>query len=161
MIDLAQVQMALASISAATDLAKIFKDSGLSLKEAEHKLKVADLLSALADARISVSELAVTISNLNQQLLDEKARAVLRGQMIYEDGYYRRQVDTTREGQYCQRCWDVDQRAVRLQLAVNQYSWGCTQCGKSIHTVGQREKMKSDEAQSSALIARRNRSHDY
>ena len=56
MTDLAGVSLVLSSIKAATDIARLLKDTNLSLEKAEAKLKLAELVGALADAKIQIAE---------------------------------------------------------------------------------------------------------
>ena len=63
-MDFASVSAVLGSIKTATEIAKILKESNVSLEKAEFKLKLAELISSLADAKIEMSEI--------QQLLVEK-----------------------------------------------------------------------------------------
>jgi hypothetical protein len=63
---LISVSTLLGSIKTATEIAKLIKDSDVSLEKAETKLKLAELISALADAKIEVME-------VQQALLDKDA----------------------------------------------------------------------------------------
>ena len=54
-MDLTAVSTLLGSIKTATEIAKLIKDSDVSLEKAETKLKLAELISALADAKIKVT----------------------------------------------------------------------------------------------------------
>lgn len=54
MPDLATIGAALSSLKTATDIVKFLRSSDLSLERAE--LKLADLLSSLADAKIELIE---------------------------------------------------------------------------------------------------------
>jgi hypothetical protein len=55
MADLNTISSILSSINVATDLARLIKDSDVSLEKAETKLKLAELISALADAKIETA----------------------------------------------------------------------------------------------------------
>jgi hypothetical protein len=56
MTDMAGVSLVLSSIKAATDIARLLKDTNLSLEKAAAKLKLAELVGALADAKIQIAE---------------------------------------------------------------------------------------------------------
>ena len=64
-MDIAALSALLGSLKTATDIARFIKDSDLSLEKAETKLKLAELISALADAKIEAAKI--------QQLLLERA----------------------------------------------------------------------------------------
>ena len=55
MPDLATIAAAINSIKTATDIAKGFREAGLSLEKAEHKFRLAELMTALAEARIATA----------------------------------------------------------------------------------------------------------
>jgi hypothetical protein len=63
-MDIGAISAIISSIKTATDIAKLIKDSDISLEKAEFRLKPAELISALADAKIQVAEI--------QQALEEK-----------------------------------------------------------------------------------------
>ena len=48
----AAISSVLSSIKAATDIAKLVRESGLTLEKAEVKLKLAELVEKLADAKL-------------------------------------------------------------------------------------------------------------
>ncbi len=88
MPDIAVIASVVGSIKAATDIAKMLKESSLSLEKAELKLKFAELISSLADAKIEMSEA--------QELVLEKDRSIRKLQealnvqeaLEWEDPYY-------------------------------------------------------------------------
>ncbi|ENH2499241.1 hypothetical protein CGJ60_24565 [Vibrio parahaemolyticus] len=57
MTDIATISTALTSLKTAVELAKAVRTSTSALEQAEINLQLADLISALADARIEVSEI--------------------------------------------------------------------------------------------------------
>jgi hypothetical protein len=63
---IASIAAILSSIKTATDIAKFLRESDLSLQRAELKLKLADLVSALAEAKIELTEIQETLSGTCQ-----------------------------------------------------------------------------------------------
>lgn len=61
-MEIASITGALSGIKAATDIARIIKDSGTSLTDAEVRYKLADLLIALADAKLEIANFKELIS---------------------------------------------------------------------------------------------------
>ena len=57
MTEISTISAILGSVKTATEIAKLIKDSYFSLEKAEMKLKLAELISALADAKIEISEI--------------------------------------------------------------------------------------------------------
>jgi len=130
MADIATIAAALGSLKTATDIAKLIKDSGASLEQAEVKLQIAELISALAEAKIEIagiqSELMEKdniISSLNEQLS-------IKENVVWEKPYYWLVDQDDRDGPFCQRCYDVEQRLVRLQ-GSGKNGWSCRSCKSS------------------------------
>ena len=127
MADIATIAAALGSLKTATDIAKLIKDSGSSLEQAEVKLQIAELISSLAEAKLEIAgiqsdliEKDNVISSLNEQL-------ALKQRVIWEKPYYWLEDGELRDGPYCQRCYDVEQRLVRLQ-GGGKNAWNCRSC---------------------------------
>ena len=88
------------------------------LDAAQLKLEMTDLLSMVADLKAGAIESADQIRELEAQL-------ELIGQMEYrEHSYWNIE---SNDGPYCQRCFDVDRQAVRLQPR-GIGGWQCRQC---------------------------------
>ena len=63
MADITTINAVLTSIKTASDLAKIIKDSNKTLEQAEIKYKLAELISALADAKMEIAEVRELLSS--------------------------------------------------------------------------------------------------
>ena len=125
--DMASITAALGSIKAAAELAKLIKDSGASLEQAEVKLKIAELISALADAKIELAtiqgvllEKDLKIDELTK-LIDQKAN------VTWEKPYYWIIDGDKKDGPFCQKCYDTENKLVRLQGGGRDY-WHCYSC---------------------------------
>ena len=68
MPDVATINSILTSVKTASEIAKLLKDSDISLEKAETKLKLADLVSSLADVKLEAAKI--------QDLLLEKDRRI-------------------------------------------------------------------------------------
>jgi hypothetical protein len=128
MNELVAIQAVLTSIKAATDIAKILGESKTSLKDAETKYKLAELISALAEAKIELAQVQETLQTQAAQIRKLEEKSAFLRKMTYEAPYYWNIDGDARDGPYCQRCWDEKQLAVRLQSRSNG-SWKCTSCG--------------------------------
>lgn len=62
------VAAVLTSLKTATDIAKFLRESDLSIERAELKLKLADLIGALADTKIELAGLQEAISDKDNVL---------------------------------------------------------------------------------------------
>jgi hypothetical protein len=129
-MELATVTATLSSIKTAIDIAKALKDTDLSLEKAETKLQLAELVSALADAKIQIAEfqdLLLSKEQENKALMDKLSQK----EALRFDGkmYWITQEDATEDGPFCQKCNDANEKLIRLQ-DWGDY-WICMNCDKS------------------------------
>lgn len=131
MPDIATIATLISSIKSATDIAKLISDSGVTLEKAEIKLKIAELVSALADAKMEIADIQSLILEKDAQIvelqraLDEKVTLTFDGK-IYWSGE-----GDSREGPFCQRCYDAERKLIRLQYhhGARATWYHCTACG--------------------------------
>jgi hypothetical protein len=132
MADLGTVTTILANLKLATDIAKAIRDADASMERAELRLKLADVIGALADAKIEVTEI--------QRLLGEKDKTIAELDSAFQgkdellkryDGYYRVNSDGRPVGEpYCVSCWQVRHKRFNLQYAAGDRSVkSCISCG--------------------------------
>ena len=96
-------------LKAAWDIAKAIKVATDSIDDAQIKLQMAELISALADAKIEAAENAEKIADLERRLRAKVA-------MSFENGmYYRVLENGDKEGPFCPSCHDSESKDVRLQ----------------------------------------------
>ena len=96
-------------LKAAWDVAKALKVATDSIDDAHIKFQMAELISALADAKIGAAESAEKIAELERQL---NAKASLN----FENGmYFKADEGEENKGPYCATCYDSQSKEVRLQ----------------------------------------------
>ncbi|HIF9310711.1 TPA: hypothetical protein ACX6RK_002951 [Photobacterium damselae] len=122
---------ALSGIKVASDIAKIIKDSGASLEAAEIKFKLAELIDALADAKMEIADFKDLLSIKDDEIKSLNKKLKLTQKVFWQDPYYYTVDDCKKDGPYCQRCYDVEFKLVRLQSPSKNGSWNCLQCGKT------------------------------
>ncbi len=124
----------IAGIKAAWEVAKTLKDATDAIDDAHLKLQMAELLSALADAKIEAAENAEVISQLKQKI--ERKDSVR-----FEKGLYFRELDNqVKDGPFCQKCYDAEGLFMRTHegkaFIDARQEWGiaqiCRKCG-SVH----------------------------
>lgn len=130
-MDIASISAALAGIKSATEIAKIIKDSGASLEQAEVKLQLADLISALADAKIEIANIREVVSEKETQIKQLNQKLELKENIVWQKPYYVVVSDDKKDGPYCQKCYDSKQLLMRLQ--GEEGWWQCREC-KSTYT---------------------------
>ena len=111
MPDLISIGTVISSVKTATDIAKLIKDSDLSLSAAENKLKIADLISALADVRLELvdvqsilSEKDAEIKQLKKIISDKKALS-FDGKVYWIEGD---------DVPFCPVCFEKDDKSYHL-----------------------------------------------
>ncbi|MEZ9897582.1 hypothetical protein AB4379_09015, partial [Vibrio breoganii] len=130
-VEIAAITGALSGIKAASEIAKIIKDSGTSLEAAEIKFKLAELIDALADAKIEVADFKELISLKDDQINELRKELRVQQKVVWEEPYYFALEGEVKDGPYCQRCYDVESNLVRLQSPNKNGYWNCTQCENS------------------------------
>ncbi len=131
MPDIAVISSVLSSVKTATDIAKLIKESGNRLEQAEFKLQLAELISALADAKIQMAEIQELVIEKDKKIKALEEEIQLKGNIEWDGTMYWLVEDGQRkDGPFCQRCYDVDKTLVRLQ------DWGdgvkvCMACEKN------------------------------
>jgi hypothetical protein len=131
-MDLTVVTTLLGSIKTATEIAKLIKDSDVSLEKAETKLKLADLISALADAKIVVSEVQQALLDKDVEIRALQEQLKLKAQLKWEKPYYWLVDESQKDGPFCQHCNDKSHDLIRLQDSGGG-RWHCSVC-KNFYT---------------------------
>ena len=111
-------------IKAAWDVAKALKTATDSIDDAHIKLQMAELISALADAKIEAAENAEKIAALESRI-NAKSQFEFDGKK-----YFKILEDNEREGPYCPTCFDSQEKQIRLQYYPGSYTgdWHCQVC---------------------------------
>lgn len=130
-MDITSIPAALAGIKSATEIAKIIKDSGASLEQAEVKLQLADLISALADAKIEIANIREVISEKDMEINKLNDKLEIHENIVWKKPYYFITSNDTQDGPYCQKCYDSKKLLMRLQGEDGW--WQCHEC-KSTYT---------------------------
>ncbi|MGR5258642.1 hypothetical protein ACPV5Q_01610 [Vibrio astriarenae] len=129
MPDIATISSVLGSVKTATEIAKMLKDSHVSLEKAEVKLQFAELISSLADAKIEIAEIRELLQEKDQIIKRLKSETKIKGQMIWRDPVYYLQTERGKEGPFCPQCYDSTSKLIRLQTYQRDH-WQCMTCDK-------------------------------
>ena len=128
-MDIAAVGSLLSSLKTATDIAKFIRESDISLEKAEAKLKLAELVSALADAKLEAAEIQQAILERDESIRQLKAAAQLKAEMQWRQPcYYLSNAEGVEEA-YCQHCYDSGGKLARLHTDGAGY-FHCTVCNR-------------------------------
>lgn len=126
-MDLTSISTALSSIKTAAEIAKLIKDSDLSLEKAETKLKLAELISALADAKIEVTDIQQNLVEKDGKIRELEEKLSVKQKLKWEKPYYWLVEHESKDGPYCQHCYDKNKELIRLQGNGEGY-WECKVC---------------------------------
>jgi len=130
-MEISAITGALSGIKAASDIAKIIKDSGTSLESAEIKFKLAELIDALADAKIEIADFKELLFKKDDEIKDLKKAISIKQKVVWKEPYYFVIDGSEEDGPFCQRCFDVETNLIRLQSPYKNGYWECTECDKN------------------------------
>jgi hypothetical protein len=127
-MEIAAITGALSGIKVASEIAKLIKNSGTTLEAAEIKFKLAELIGALADAKIEIADFKELMSLKDGEINELKKVLRIQQKVVWNEPYYFIIEDEDKQGPFCQCCHDVDQNLVRLQSPLNDGCWNCGKC---------------------------------
>lgn len=117
MPDLGSVSAAIATIRTSIDIAKVIKDSNNSLDEAERKLKIADLISSLADVKIELAEVQDLLRDKDSEIRDLKEKINEKESLSFDGKFWWKEGDET---PFCPICYESDKKLIHLEF--NEYA---------------------------------------
>lgn len=132
MVDIATIGAVLSSLKTATDIAKFIRESDLSFERAELKLKVADLVGALADVKMELVEFQEDFAGKERRIKELEDAFQAKDTLVRRyDAYYRADNEGSPMGvPYCLRCWEHDHKQRQLVHNAKEYRIRvCTSCG--------------------------------
>ena len=121
---------ALASLTAAAEIAASLKDSELSLRKDETKLKLEELIAVIAEAKLQIAEIMRIISEKDQTIKFLQDKIDQGEEMVFEKTLYWSAKGDKKDGPFCPQCWDHDHRKMRLYNMGVAY-WMCRTCNNS------------------------------
>lgn len=150
-MDIAALGSLLGSIKTATEIAKLIRESDSSLERAETKLKLADLVSALAEAKLNAAEVQEAILERDaeiRRLLDE---ARLTATLIWRQPCYFLSNADGKEEPFCQNCYDTAKKLAHLH-DDGRGQFHCRVCKERFSTA---ERAQADAAAFTAPLRKR------
>ena len=123
------LSLLLTQTKTALDIAKFIKSSQDTLDKSEQKLKLAELIEALADIKMETAEIKSMIIDKDEEIIQLKKQLQLKNDLEYEAPYYwMNNGKNDKDGPFCQKCYDVDKQLIRLQKMGNNDLWSCHNC---------------------------------
>lgn len=134
MVDITTISTGISSIKTAWDIAKDLNSIDSSIQNAELKYKLAELIDALSEAKISMSEmrdanhaLKVQVTELEKQLKQADKSIVRIGDVLYKTNPSGIPVGKA----CCQPCYD--NHTLFVNFAQKNGTFSCTKCAAHIH----------------------------
>ena len=128
MFDMTIISTTASSIKGAMDIAKFLKDSSDSLEKAEVKYKLAELIVSLADVKTKMADIKEALMESEKEKKELKEKLELAKKLEFEMPYYwHHKEDGTKDGPFCQLCYDKEKKLIRLQDG-NNGEWHCLAC---------------------------------
>jgi hypothetical protein len=135
MTDIATISAITNSVKTAIDIAKAIKDADVSLEKAELKLRVAELVSTLADTKIASTEIVELLKQKDAKIEDLKEKLRFKEKLVRSrEAYY--EIDEAGKpfgDPYCSHCWEAKFQAIHLhRKAMDPGQIECPSC-KTVH----------------------------
>lgn len=102
-------------------------ETSKTLGSALLKIKDPELMAEYVKLQQSVIELFDENAKLREENDALKQKADIEKGLVFEHGVYYTNHTGTKDGPYCQRCWDKDRVLLRLQVHENGRAY-CLEC---------------------------------
>ena len=132
MSELPAVAAFVGSVRTATEVAKLLMSSGSALEKAELKMKLAELLEALAEAKIQAVAIQEELAASQELARAFRERLEIAEKVVYRAPSYFLQNADELDGPFCQRCYDSERKLIRLQQPGREGYWVCQNCKNSV-----------------------------
>jgi len=149
-MDITSVSALLGSLKTATEIAKFIRTSDVSIEKAETKLKLADLVSALADAKLEAAEVQQLLLERDERIRSLESEARIRAAVVWREPAYWLKNPEEVEEPFCQGCYDDSGKLARLH-SDGSGLFECRVCNKSFKS--QERKSRDSARMKTALSA--------
>lgn len=129
----------LASIKTALDIAKAAKDAGSALDQAELKLRLSEIISALADAKIEMADVSEELQLRDTRIVELEDAFQSKDSVVrVQDAYYIVDKAGNASGEpLCAACWETRHKKFGLaRKAAQRMTRSCLSCGRDYEVHG-------------------------
>ncbi len=95
------------------------------------EVKDAETREALANLKMEGAELAEENARLREEVQQLREQAKVSESLEFVDPVYWRKLEKSRDGPFCSRCWDADQKLIRLHDRSSSTFWHCPACDEN------------------------------
>lgn len=116
MPDILAINATITAIKHSIDIAKAIKDADSTLEKAELKLKIAELIESLADAKISATEFQDVIQEKDSRIAELEDLLKFKDKLVRKDGMWFKADENGEpiDEPFCSNCWDSERKAIHL-----------------------------------------------
>lgn len=137
MTDLATINAAVGSIKTAIEVVQFIRDSGTSLEKADLNLKMAEIMNALAETKIELSNIQIKLIDKDQEILELQNKLKNKEQTA---GFLQARYLVNENGEptgkpYCPTCYATSHELIPLTAWSNKEATNkCGKCGNTIES---------------------------
>ncbi len=132
-MDGSSISAGLASIKTGLDILKALKDAGELAEEAANQYRLAELLGVLTEAKLAFIDAKEEVLEKDREISRLTELMEMRDAMVFESPYCWLVKGDSREGPYCQKCWEHDGKTIHLVDSSTAGKWWCPVCQKNVH----------------------------
>lgn len=140
MPDFGAISAGISSIKVAIDIAKDLKGATSAIKDAEVKLKIAELLEAMSEVKVQLVEAQDENLELKRTIKDLELALARQDEVVFRDGYYylAEAQEGKPEGPFCSNCYSSSNRLSLLTEVTGTFrSFGKYKCPACEQRFGQ------------------------
>ncbi|MBF7053092.1 hypothetical protein IOC61_07115 [Halomonas sp. KAO] len=140
MPDFGAISAGISSIKVAIDIAKDLKGATSAIKDAEVKLKIAELLEAMSEVKVQLVEAQDENLELKRTIKDLESALARQDEVVFRDGYYylAEAQEGKPEGPFCSNCYSSSNRLSLLTEVTGTFrSFGKYKCPACEQRFGQ------------------------
>jgi hypothetical protein len=102
-------------------------DTVKELTSLAQKVQNIELFKKLVSFQSDISALQEENYNLKETVRNIREKIKLKGKIVYEKPFYWIKEDDKKDGPYCQKCYDSNDKRIHLQDEGND-TWRCLNC---------------------------------
>lgn len=120
---LEQIGALVTSLNTIREFANIIKAAKSAMADAEIQMQLADLMNALSEAKLKVSDINDVLALKDERIRELEAALKTKESLFYDGSVYWIGPEEERDGPYCPICWDDDRKLIHL--SETDWNWYC------------------------------------
>jgi predicted RNA-binding Zn-ribbon protein involved in translation (DUF1610 family) len=128
-----EIAVAVSALKSATEIASYFKNIDNRLEVAEMRLKAAELIDALADAKIAIAEIKDLLTEKDEEIKALSESLSASDDLQFERGFYWKITEDKKDRPFCPNCWDSNKKIIRIHKHPIGGFYHCSTCGANLN----------------------------